>query len=173
MLITVIVLSPVPHNLNGEPLAAIPRLKGEFLWSQMIAAKPSGCKKTYVAIFDEVDEGTAIFKCTMTCPLVMVFSFFPTRECPANIIRKEWVMPANFCAAKFNRPKGCRTFPTLPVQAKTTSPTRWRKAKTSSLSPATWKISLTRVRFTYSLHLFASRNTKRFRRVTVFHLVPA
>jgi hypothetical protein len=57
------------HNLKGESLGAIPRLKGEFLWSQMIAAKQSGCEMLYVAMFDEVDEGTAIFKCTNDVPV--------------------------------------------------------------------------------------------------------
>jgi hypothetical protein len=56
-------------NLYAEKLNAISRLKGEFLWSQMIAAKRSGCEMIYVAMFDEVDEGTAIFKCTNTPPV--------------------------------------------------------------------------------------------------------
>lgn len=55
-------------NLKGEGLGAIPRLKGEFLWSQLVAAKRVGCKMIYVAMFDEVDEGTAIFKCTNRPP---------------------------------------------------------------------------------------------------------
>jgi len=56
------------HNLTGEKLDAIPRLKGEFLWSQIVAAKRSGGNMLYVAMFDEVDEGTAIFKCTNNPP---------------------------------------------------------------------------------------------------------
>ena len=51
-------------NLTGEKLGKIPRLKGQFLWSQLVAAKRSGAEMIYVAMFDEVDEGTAIFKCT-------------------------------------------------------------------------------------------------------------
>ncbi|QDU06673.1 hypothetical protein [Gimesia aquarii] len=56
------------HNLHGGKLNQIPRLKGEFFWSQVSAAKRVGCKMIYVAMFDEVDEGTAIFKCTNTPP---------------------------------------------------------------------------------------------------------
>ena len=56
------------HNLNGGDLDQIPRLKGEFLWSQFKAAKKAGAKMIYVAMFDEVDEGTAIFKCTNDVP---------------------------------------------------------------------------------------------------------
>ena len=58
------------HNLNPEaPLDQIPRLKGKFLWSQFVAAKSAGARMIYVAMFDEVDEGTAIFKCTNQAPV--------------------------------------------------------------------------------------------------------
>ncbi len=40
----------------------IPRLRGEFLWRQAYNAKISGAKVLKIAMFDEVDEGTAIFK---------------------------------------------------------------------------------------------------------------
>jgi sugar phosphate isomerase/epimerase len=46
----------------------IPRLGGKFLWSQAIAAKRAGAKGLYVAMFDELDEGTAIFKTTQDPP---------------------------------------------------------------------------------------------------------
>jgi len=56
-------------NMYGKQFDAIPRLKGEFLWSQFVAAKRAGCQMLYVAMFDEVDEGTAIFKCTNDVPM--------------------------------------------------------------------------------------------------------
>ena len=56
------------HNLTGGKPDQIPRRKGDFLWSQMTAAKKVGCNMLYVAMFDEVDEGTAIFKCTSNPP---------------------------------------------------------------------------------------------------------
>jgi hypothetical protein len=56
------------HHLKGAELDAIPRLKGEFFWSQVVAAKQAGAKMLYVDMFDEVDEGTAIFKVTNTPP---------------------------------------------------------------------------------------------------------
>ena len=59
------------YNLKkGEaPLNAIPRLKGDFFWSQIEQVKQYGMNMTYVAMFDEVDEGTAIFKCTNDPPV--------------------------------------------------------------------------------------------------------
>lgn len=56
------------HHMNGKPLNEIPRLKGEFLWSQFAAAKRAGASSVYVAMFDEVDEATAIFKCVNDPP---------------------------------------------------------------------------------------------------------
>jgi hypothetical protein len=52
-------------NLRNDPSVynSIPRLKGDFLWRQIAGAKISGANSLYVAMFDEIDEGTAIFKC--------------------------------------------------------------------------------------------------------------
>lgn len=52
-------------NLKNDPnqYNSIPRLKGDFLWQQIAGAKLSGAQSLYVAMFDEIDEGTAIFKC--------------------------------------------------------------------------------------------------------------
>lgn len=51
-------------NMHKDPSIyyAIPRLKGDFLWQQIAGAKNVGAKSLYVAMFDEIDEGTAIFK---------------------------------------------------------------------------------------------------------------
>jgi len=56
------------HNLKGDTLGSIPRLDGQFLWSQVVANKKAGCDMLYIAMFDEVDEGTAIFKCSSNPP---------------------------------------------------------------------------------------------------------
>jgi hypothetical protein len=51
-------LKEQPNNYNQ-----IPRNKGNFFWNQVATAKSAGAQMLYVAMFDEVDEGTAIFKC--------------------------------------------------------------------------------------------------------------
>jgi hypothetical protein len=48
-------------NKNARP-NQIPRLRGEFLWRQAYNAKIAGAKILKIAMFDEVDEGTAILK---------------------------------------------------------------------------------------------------------------
>jgi hypothetical protein len=57
-------------NLKGRRAkgATIPRLGGEFFWRQFSIAAGLGVDMAYVAMFDEVDEGTAIFKVTNTPP---------------------------------------------------------------------------------------------------------
>lgn len=58
------------HNMKPQdPFDRIPRLKGNFLWSQFTGLKRAGASMVYVAMFDEVDEGTAIFKCTNDPPV--------------------------------------------------------------------------------------------------------
>jgi hypothetical protein len=53
-------------NLKGDfsLYDQIPRLKGDFMWKQIAGAKSAGAKSLYVSMFDEIDEGTAIYKCS-------------------------------------------------------------------------------------------------------------
>lgn len=57
-------------NLKQLPAGKsnIPRQGGKFFWRQFHAAAGLGLDMGYVAMFDEVDEGTAIFKVSNTPP---------------------------------------------------------------------------------------------------------
>jgi hypothetical protein len=51
------------HNLNrNSPENQIPRTGGEFFWRQAYNAKSAGAPFVKIAMFDEVNEGTATFK---------------------------------------------------------------------------------------------------------------
>jgi len=51
------------HNLKKDaPANRIPRDRGEFLWRQAYNARVAGATMLKIAMFDEVNEGTAIFK---------------------------------------------------------------------------------------------------------------
>jgi hypothetical protein len=61
------------HHGSGEnsmiyPLNQIPRQKGRFYWSLISSATDAKATMLYVAMFDEMDEGTAIFKCSNNPP---------------------------------------------------------------------------------------------------------
>jgi hypothetical protein len=52
-----------------KPFNQIPRVGGQFLWSQAVASKRAGAKMLYLAMFDEIDEGTALFKVSNDPPV--------------------------------------------------------------------------------------------------------
>jgi len=56
-------------NLKGVQTKQIARNGGSFFWNQISVAINAGCQMLYVAMFDEMDEGTAIFKCATETPL--------------------------------------------------------------------------------------------------------
>jgi hypothetical protein len=57
------------QNMNPGATSAIPRRGGEFLWRQYVEARRAGATMLYQAMFDELDEATAIFKCTNDPPV--------------------------------------------------------------------------------------------------------
>lgn len=72
------------HNMYGKPLDQIPRKRGEFFWSQFGAAKRAGATMLYVAMFDEVDEGTAVFKCVNQPPSTGDATFLTYEGLPSD-----------------------------------------------------------------------------------------
>ncbi len=67
------------HNMNPRsPQNQIPRNKGHFYWKQITGAIKSGADMLYIAMFDEVDEGTAILKASKNPPVGL--STFVTYE---------------------------------------------------------------------------------------------
>ena len=58
------------HNMHPESTAIqIPRNNGKFYWKQLVGSIHEGAEMIYVAMFDEIDEGTAIFKTTKNPPV--------------------------------------------------------------------------------------------------------
>ena len=70
------------HNLSThaftedvKPVGSIPRQGGKFYWDLISTAIGTGADMLYVAMFDEVNEGTAIFKCTDNPPVSKIAQF--------------------------------------------------------------------------------------------------
>ncbi len=59
------------HNLqHADPSAFfVPRNGGQFFQMQIDGALQAGCQMIYVAMFDEIDEGTAIYKLSREVPV--------------------------------------------------------------------------------------------------------
>lgn len=79
------------HNLSKsefpddvKPVASIPRMGGKFYWQQITTAVGAGAEMLYVAMFDEVNEGTAIFKCTNTPPVGKIAKFADMEGMPSD-----------------------------------------------------------------------------------------
>ena len=76
------------HNQHAGPLNQIPRLQGKFLWKQFCEVKGLGAAMVNVAMFDELDEGTAIFKCTNNPPTGNGAKFVTLDGLPSNFYLK-------------------------------------------------------------------------------------
>ncbi len=70
------------HNLSRfefpddiKPVGSIPRQGGRFYWQQITTAINSGAEMLYIAMFDEVNEGTAIFKVSDNPPVSNIAKF--------------------------------------------------------------------------------------------------
>ena len=57
------------QNMYGKQTTGIPREGGKFYWNQFQATASAGNQSAYIAMFDEIDEATAIFKCTNHPPV--------------------------------------------------------------------------------------------------------
>jgi hypothetical protein len=81
------------HNLNrGQPENQIPRLGGEFLWRQAYNAKTSGASFVKIAMFDEVNEGTAIFKATPTRKQAPEQGYWLTLDADGKTLPEDWYL---------------------------------------------------------------------------------
>ncbi|MCQ2149875.1 MAG: GH92 family glycosyl hydrolase [Bacteroidales bacterium] len=57
------------NNMNPEADDQVPRKGGEFIQRQIDACIEAGCKSLYFSMFDEVNEGTCIFKTAREVPV--------------------------------------------------------------------------------------------------------
>ena len=58
------------YNMKPNEVSdKIPRNKGEFYWKQIVGGIESGAEMLYIAMFDEIDEGTAIIKISQKVPI--------------------------------------------------------------------------------------------------------
>ena len=80
------------HNLKNGKENQIPRLRGEFLWRQAYNAKVSGARMLKIAMFDEVDEGTAILKIAPTRKDAPEQGFWLTLDADGAQLPSDWYL---------------------------------------------------------------------------------
>jgi hypothetical protein len=80
------------HNLSVrqfpddiKPVESIPRQGGRFYWQQLSTAFLAGAEMIYVAMFDEVNEGTAIFKVSDNPPVHETAQFADNDGKPSDL----------------------------------------------------------------------------------------
>lgn len=97
-------------NLKGRDAASatIPRLGGEFYWRQFATAADLGVEMVYVAMFDEVDEGTAIFKVSNSPPTQARFETY-------DGLPADWYLRLTVEGSKLIRGE-CKNQMTLPIK---------------------------------------------------------
>jgi hypothetical protein len=103
------------HNLNSRsPANQIPRLKGEFLWRQAVNARAAGARMLKIAMFDEVNEGTAMFKAASHRTDAPDQGFWLTLDADGAELPSDWYLHlAGEITRAFHRNKPLS--PTLPA----------------------------------------------------------
>jgi len=91
------------HNLNAGPLNQIPRNGGNFFWRQAYNATSAGCNMIYVAMFDEVDEGTAIFKVATNASQLPAQGSFVPLNIDGYTLPNDWYLRLTGAATKMLR----------------------------------------------------------------------
>jgi hypothetical protein len=79
-------------NLNAGPANQIPRRGGRFLWRQAMNAKSAGAQSLKIAMFDEVDEGTAIFKLAAAPADAPDQGFWLTLDADGEALPSDWYL---------------------------------------------------------------------------------
>jgi hypothetical protein len=63
-------------NSNHSRKNLIPRNHGEFMWSQFVTMRQVGVESVYIAMFDELNEATSIFKCAEDASMMPAGNWF-------------------------------------------------------------------------------------------------
>jgi len=125
------------NNLKPEkPFNEIPRKGGTFLWRQFSNVISSGNVQVYVAMFDEVDEGAAIFKLTENDEQTPTTGEFLTLDADEGFpnIPNDWYLTLVGAATGFLKNGG--DFPsTIPSLQSTSKPILQPTTMPVALSP--------------------------------------
>ena len=83
-------------NLNNGPTNQIPRKGGKFFWRQIGNAKSAGAGLLYLAMFDEVDEATAIYKVAENRSQVPDQGYWLTLDADGTNLPSDWYLRLSY-----------------------------------------------------------------------------
>jgi hypothetical protein len=104
------------HNLKRGtvPINGAPRRGGRFYWRQVYNAVDAGVTNLFTAMFDEVDEGTAIFKIAEAQRDVPIHGTFLTLDADGETIPSDWYLRLAGAAGRVLRKEQPLT-PQIPI----------------------------------------------------------
>jgi hypothetical protein len=83
------------YNTNGgakSPKNEIPRIHGDFMWSQFAAAKNAAVRSVYISMFDEINEATSIFKCAEDSSMIPAGQYFLTLDADGTHVSSDFYL---------------------------------------------------------------------------------
>ncbi len=109
--------------MKGKPSGTpnlIPRRGGQFFWTQAREYAALGVTSYYVAMFDEIDEGTAIYKTAPTAASAPGQFYTVTLDADGLALPTDWYLQVNSSVVNAIKQPGYSGFfsPTLPISVK-------------------------------------------------------
>ncbi len=102
------------HNDSGSPFNEFPRRGGTFYWRQVYNAVAIGAPMIYNAMFDEVDEGTAMFKIAATANDQPAGVDLVSMDADGQKLPSDWYLRLGGAAAQMLR-GGIPLTPVIPI----------------------------------------------------------
>jgi hypothetical protein len=88
------------HNMKDGPQNQTPRMGGRFFWRQAYNAIDCGANMLYSAMFDEVDEGTAMYKICPKRSMAPVEGYWLTLDADGYDLPSDWYLQLSGLAKK-------------------------------------------------------------------------
>jgi len=75
-----------------QPKNTIPRMHGDFMWSQFAAAKNAGIGSVYISMFDEMNEATAILNSAEDASSIPAGKYFLTLDADGTHVSSDFYL---------------------------------------------------------------------------------
>ncbi len=82
------------HNLYDAPKNATPREGGNYFWDEVNEVVSKNAKSVYIAMFDEVDEGTAMFKLAENDEMIPTEGYWLPLDEDGYTLPSDWYLRA-------------------------------------------------------------------------------